>query len=253
MFMSNLLKLLVFITILLISCSTSNPVSPGGFDVDTIKPDVSVVDTDTVDNGITNEQDAVIVVDTEGSVTNDTDTAPAACKTDNECGKANICISAKCATGCKSDADCTAYKGTQCNTSLGRCLNLIASSAACSVSKCTAGCCYAAKGMISLACLKTADIKICGFCKQGEIYMDSKECIASSCDTSTDKCSSFNSTDPAYKCFACNTDKICYKNPNCKTGSGLMVNVLECTPAGEACTGSTGCCAGTPCIQGYCY
>jgi hypothetical protein len=176
------------------------------------------------------------------------------CKIDADCAP-NICVKAKCALGCASDDDCKNYANTTCNTKLGRCLNTVASSGACDETNCPAGCCYAEKGFTDLKCTSTATVNICGICPQGEIYMGSSQCIPTACKVGETKCQTYNSSNPRYTCFECKaTDFVCADNTTCTPGSALMMlNVMECVPAGERCSTKDICCSGMPCIQGYCY
>ena len=180
------------------------------------------------------------------------------CKLDKDCGSGRICVMGKCADGCKSNNDCKGVPGTQCNTALGRCLNVGASMGACSAQKCSTGCCYATKGFTELKCLKTATYSVCGFYPQGQILLGGTKCIPSVCSKSNDLCPSFNSSESDSKCYECKEGElICSHNTtdcNTGTGSGIVVNALSCIPAGEMCTqGGKTCCSGQPCIQGYCY
>ncbi len=178
------------------------------------------------------------------------------CKLDSDCGAPFICVSAKCAEGCDSDGDCAAYPNTTCNKKLGRCLNTTASNGACNETNCAAGCCYAEKGFQSLACTTATSFTICGICKQGEVYMDGKQCVPAACKVGETKCRDYNSSDPRAKCFECSAEShfVCVDNPQCVPGSTLrMINVTTCVPAGERCGAHDVCCSSLPCIQGYCY
>lgn len=190
---------------LFVSCEQSNPIA--GYSItdkdnehaDIKDENIAEKDEDQADIKEENEADCRI------SRTNvDTDVVhgdlPASCMTDMECkdmgcGAPLICVSARCAQGCAADSDCAAYEGTKCNTKLARCLNVSASAQACGEANCETGCCYADKGFVSLSCLKTPDIKVCGICKQGEVYMDGKECVPAARDTASDKCRGYNSTE----------------------------------------------------------
>ncbi len=178
------------------------------------------------------------------------------CKLDSDCGAPFICVNAKCAEGCDSDADCTAYPNTTCNKKLGRCLNTTASDGACNETNCAVGCCYAGKGFQSLACTTATSFSICGICPQGQVYMDGKQCVPAACKVGETKCRDYNSSDPRAKCFECSaeSDFVCVDNPQCVPGSTLrMINVTTCVPAGERCGAHDVCCSSLPCIQGYCY
>ncbi|HNT26968.1 MAG TPA: hypothetical protein PKH10_02200 [bacterium] len=138
------------------------------------------------------------------------------CKTDNECGSCLICVNAKCAEGCQSDADCLNYAGTKCNRALSRCLNTTATDSACGETKCSSGCCYGTKGFLSIKCLSTATLQTCGICKQGEIYMDGKQCVPSACKVGESKCQTYNATVPNSQCFSCDEETfLCQSDPNC--------------------------------------
>ena len=247
-------KIVIVLVMFLISCSTATPFI-GGSDVDN-----KVIDNDVVfvDDGNIADNDISVIDNPQSEndvVVPDNDNGITTCKTDTECGTGKICISAKCENGCASDTDCKSYTGTRCNTKLGRCLNIAATSQACGEAKCNSGCCYTDAGYTILTCLKTADIKVCGLCKQGEIYSDGKTCIPAACNSSTDKCSSYNSTKANAKCYQCKAGElICYENTTtCKTGSGMIIDALSCVPAGENCNVKSLCCSGQPCISGYCY
>ncbi len=253
-----------------LACSTDDPnIIPTDTtvigDTDTVKPDNQLPDTTTGDSDTvvtdttTGDSDALITdnvqpdSDTTGSC--DNPNVGKNCKTDTECGTCLICVNAKCAEGCQSDADCSSYAGTKCNTKLGRCVNTTASSAACGETACAAGCCYADKGFTGLKCLATATLQTCGICKQGEVYMDGKQCVPAACKVGETKCQTYNASDPNAECFECKTgDLICTEKSPCNTGSALMLlNAKECIPAGEVCSENDTCCSGQPCIQGYCY
>jgi len=266
------LIVLCLTALFVIACSSEDPAgilttdTPATGDTDTVKPDNQLPETDNV----TGDSDTVVPTDTDttpgdtDTVTPDNDTPTGSCdnpnvgkncKTDTECGTCLICVNAKCAEGCQADADCANYPGTKCNTKLARCVNTTASSAACGETACPSGCCYADKGFLNLKCLTTSTLQQCGICKQGEVYMDGKQCVPAACKVGETKCQTYSSTDPNSKCFECKTgDLVCYENPTCNTGSALMLlNAKECIPAGEVCTENDTCCSGQPCIQGYCY
>ncbi|HNT28843.1 MAG TPA: hypothetical protein PKH10_11795 [bacterium] len=178
------------------------------------------------------------------------------CKVDGDCGAPLICVNAKCAEGCAGDGDCGAYPNTVCNKKLARCVNATASDGACDETNCPVGCCYAEKGFLGLKCAETASFSVCGLCPQGEIYMDGKQCVPAACKTADTKCSVYNSSSPRADCFKCMSEKdyLCVDDPQCNPGSTmLMINVMECVPAGERCQRRDICCSGMPCIQGYCY
>lgn len=226
-----------------------------------ISPDADIAEeADIVADGDTPDTDTPTTDDEQPDAdTGDCNTMNVGknCKTDTECGTCLICVNAKCAEGCLSDADCTAYAGTTCNRKLSRCLNTIATfgTGICNETNCPTGCCYATKGFQSVKCLATATLATCGICKQGEIYMDGKQCVPAACKVGETKCQTFNATDPRSECFECKTgDLICYDNPSCQTGAALLIpNVALCIPAGEQCSEGATCCSGTPCIKGYCY
>ncbi|HOW51280.1 MAG TPA: hypothetical protein PLV42_04460 [bacterium] len=259
---------LCLIAFFAVACSTEDPAG--------IPTDNGVIgDTDTpqTDTPALPDNDTSVVPDNPGT---DTDT-PATddvqpdadvpvgdcetgnvgknCKTDTECGACNICVNAKCAQGCLSDTDCSTYTGTKCNKKLGRCVNLTAASGACDETKCASGCCYAEKGFTALKCAATASLAQCGICKQGEVYMDGKQCVPSACKVGDTKCATYNASDPNAECFECKAgDLICAEKSPCSTGSALLLlNAKECIPAGETCSENDTCCSGQPCIQGYCY
>jgi len=178
------------------------------------------------------------------------------CLYPDECGACLICVKAKCQIGCLSDDDCAAYPGTLCNRKLARCLNVVASDGACNETNCPSGCCYADEGFRSLKCLKDVSLQTCGICKQGEIYMDGKQCVPAACSTGDTKCHDYNDYDIFVDCYDCKTTElICYKNCNiCDCGTNRMpVNLRKCVAAGETCTTNNECCSGQPCIQGFCY
>ena len=227
-------------------------------DVDTTLPDIEQglpeYETPVTEEDVVPDTDEDIAPD----VTPDADSGLIGknCKLDGECGAPLICVNAKCAQGCDDDSDCSSYANTVCNKKLGRCLNADASSTACSEATCQSGCCYATKGFQDLVCTADATITVCGICKQGEIYMDGKTCVPAACKVGETKCRDYNSSDPRAKCFECSaaSDYLCVDNPQCTPGSALiMVNVMECVPAGERCAPSDVCCSALPCIQGYCY
>jgi len=179
------------------------------------------------------------------------------CSLDNECGKCNICVKGKCATGCTSDDDCRMYTGLKCNKKLYRCTNVYASLQACGETKCPTGCCYSEAGLTTLKCITTPDASKCGLCANGEIYMpDKSQCIPAVCSTTSDNCETLNSasTDPKPECFECKSGEfICKEKPNCDSSS-VLVNAAKCIPAGQKCVaGVSECCSGMPCVEGYCY
>jgi hypothetical protein len=257
-----------FMTVLFIAaCSGTDPVP---YSVDTGFPDKDLVPPvenglpetenvpDTTDPGIVD--DAADPVDDAPAVPDDNDpTDPTGdnCKLDADCGAPYICVKAKCTKGCESDADCTNYANTTCNTKLGRCLNTAASEGACNETNCASGCCYAEKGFLGLKCATTATLNVCGICSQGEVYMESKQCVTAACKVGETKCQTYNSYSDRSECFECMADKdfLCADDvAGCTGGSALMmVNVMECVPAGEKCSTKDTCCSGMPCIQGYCY
>ncbi len=165
------------------------------YDPDVVKPDVDLdIDSDPCDNPNVGKN----------------------CKTDTECGSCLICVNAKCAIGCQSDADCLNYAGTKCNRAFSRCLNTTATDGACGETKCPSGCCYATKGFLSLKCLSTATLQTCGICKQGDIYMDGKQCVPAACKVDEIKCQTYNATVPNAQCFSCDADTfLCQSDPTC--------------------------------------
>lgn len=240
----------------IVACAGSDPV-PYATDKDgvgQVEQDLSPVDDTGLPDTTDPEpnDDGTEPVD-DGTVVPDTDIG-GSCKLDSECAP-NICVKAKCALGCTGDGDCANYPNTTCNTKLGRCLNTAASEGACNETNCPSGCCYAEKGFAGLKCLTTGALNTCGICAQGEVYMEGKQCVAAACKVGETKCQTYNSSDPCSECFECKTgDFLCTQNPQCSCGSALMmVNVMECVPAGEKCAAKDTCCSGMPCIQGYCY
>ncbi len=239
---------------------TDSAVQPDNQLPDTGLPDTGGTDTGGTDTGGETDSDTPVndvQPDSDSSLPGDCATANLGknCKTDDECGACLICVNAKCAEGCQSDSDCSSYSGTTCNKKLARCVNTVASSGACNETNCASGCCYAEKGFTALKCLKPAELAKCGICKQGEVYMDGKQCVPAACKVGETKCQTYNSTEARAKCYECKqTEYICYDNPSCKTGSTLMLlNAQECIPAGAVCSEGDVCCSGQPCIQGYCY
>jgi len=227
--------------------------------------DCTAWDTSTCDTAVDSDNRDN---DTPDVVQPDADTDTAACdnpnvgkncKTDTECGTCLICVNAKCTAGCQSDADCMNYAGTKCNTKLSRCVNTTASSGACNQSNCPSGCCYATKGFQSVKCLMTAALATCGICKQGEIYMDGKQCVPAACSTGDTKCQTYNTAAPDPECYECKAGElVCYDDPDCSSStlrllSGYPVNSFACVAAGNSCGPNDSCCSGQPCIQGYCY
>ncbi|HNT28515.1 MAG TPA: hypothetical protein PKH10_10100 [bacterium] len=176
--------------------------------------DDSVADIDVAD-------DDTLIIDNsapDADLPGDCDTTNLGknCKTDIGCGACLICANARCSEGCTNDGDCDAYPGTICNKKLARCLNIAASDGACNETNCTDGCCYAAKGFRSLECASTATLATCGVCKQGEIYMDGKQCVPAACSTGDTLCQTYNAYDLRPTCFTCKTgDLICYGDPAC--------------------------------------
>ena len=255
-----------FMTALFVmACGNSDPIAlidtapndkdTGGQVEQEPNPDFENNPPDTSDPGTTEgtnpEQDPI---PDDGNVVPDSDLG-GNCKLDSECTP-NICVKAKCALGCASNADCANYPNTTCNTKLGRCLNTAASSGACDETNCQTGCCYAEKGFVGLKCATSGTLNVCGICPQGEIYMNSSQCVPAACKVGETKCQTYNATDPRTKCFECTADQdyLCADNPQCTGGSALMmINVMECVPAGERCAAKDTCCSGMPCIQGYCY
>jgi len=270
------LGMVVFMAVFLaVACSSEDPpaiptndTAVGGdtdttitdTDTDNTLPDTNITDTPVTDTDVpVTDTDAPVTDEggTDADMPSNCNTANLGknCKTDEECGACLICVNAKCAQGCTSNADCTAYANTTCNTKLGRCLNTAGSGGACNETNCPTGCCYAEKGFLALKCLKTPEFSKCGICKQGEVFMDGKSCVPAACKVGETKCRDYNSTEVRAKCYECKqTDYVCYDNPSCSTGSApLLLNVKECIPAGETCTDNDICCSGQPCIQGYCY
>ncbi len=253
-----------FVTMFFIAaCSDNNPVPYAvdtGLtekDIDTKEQDLPPVDDnnipDDADPGITD--DGTEPVD-DGGETPDNDIIGTNCKLDSDCGAPYICVKAKCAQGCESDGDCTNYANTTCNTKLGRCLNTAASEGACNETNCPSGCCYADKGLLGLKCATTGTLNVCGICSQGEVYMNGTQCVTAACKVGETKCQTYNSYSPRSSCFECTaeTGYLCIDDTQCPGGSALMmVNVMECVPAGDKCAAKDTCCSGMPCIQGYCY
>lgn len=253
-----------FLTVLLFTACNNDPVpyavETGPNDKDTSVPDpfqpddAGLPDIDSADPA----DEGTEPVD-DGAVTPDdsdpNDPTGDNCKLDADCGAPYICVKAKCQKGCTTDADCTNYLNTTCNTKLGRCLNTAASEGACNETNCASGCCYAEKGFRGLKCATTGTLNVCGICSQGEVYMNGSQCVTSACKVGETKCQTYNSYDPCSECFECKTgDFLCSQNTQCTCGSALMmVNVMECVPAGERCSAKDTCCSGMPCIQGYCY
>jgi len=212
---------------------------------------------DTGNTGNTGDDaDAGNTGDTGDSGDCDTESVGKNCSLDNECGKCNICVKGKCATGCSTDDDCKMYTGLKCNKKLYRCTNVYASLQACGETKCPTGCCYAEAGLTAVKCLTTPNASQCGLCANGEIYMpDKSQCVPAVCSTTSDNCESLNSasTDPKPECFECKSGEfICNEKTNCS--SGVLVNAAQCIPAGQKCVaGVSECCSGMPCVEGYCY
>ena len=255
--MKKMFLALIFLSafFILTSCKTEPPTKV------VVKPDTDVV----VDNN-NKVTDSDVVVDEDNVVdeTNDVDngggSTPSHCSKDIDCksggDKSAICVLGKCNPGCKSDDDCKSVPGTRCNIPLGRCLNLAATNGACDTKKCPSGCCYALKGFTEVRCSSTAKTSICGICRQGEIFLEGKECVSAACSASNDKCPQYNSNESDSQCFKCETGElICKKDANCNTGTGgvIYTNVQKCISAGQMCVPGQKCCSGQPCIQGFCY
>ncbi len=214
-----------------------------------------VVDEDVVAPDTNPETDADATVD-DGCA----DTEGKGCATDADCGACMICVKGgKCAKGCTTDDDCVIQPGTKCNTKLARCLNVFASTKACSDANCPTGCCYAEKGLSGVKCAKQADPTLCGLCANGEIYSpEDSSCIPAACSSTTDNCPTLNagSTKPDAKCFECKTGELICKAKTSTSGcsAGTIINAAQCVPAGQQCVeGVSECCSGMPCVQGYCY
>lgn len=182
------------------------------------------------------------------------------CTKDSECGACMICVTGgKCAKGCKSDDDCTMLPGLHCNTKLARCVNIYASSKACSDASCPTGCCYADKGLSGLKCAKEASPATCGLCQNGEVYSpEDSKCLPAACSSTTDNCPTLNagSTKPEPKCFECKSGELVCSAKTSTSGcsAGTVINAAQCVPAGQQCVeGVSECCSGMPCVQGYCY
>lgn len=253
-------RILLCTTALLIAaCGDPNPVpyitdSDIGSDKDPLGP----VEQEGLPEAETDLPDAAETEDSDDGedISPDNDVPPSNCKLDSDCGAPNICVKAKCAKGCESAADCANYPNTTCNTKLGRCLNTLASSGACNETSCPSGCCYADKGFLGLKCATTGTLSVCGICAQGEVYMSGSQCVPAACKVGETKCQTYNSYSQRSKCFECAAEKqyLCQDDVQCSGGSALMmVNVMECIPAGERCSALDTCCSGMPCIQGYCY
>ncbi|HOW51651.1 MAG TPA: hypothetical protein PLV42_06370 [bacterium] len=244
------------LSVILMSIAACNNNDPIAF-TDSTAPDKDTAPQFPDDGQSLPDQDDPEVVEQEGAPDADADSAIGGnCKTDTECAP-NICVKAKCSTGCTSDADCANYPNTTCNTKLGRCLNTLASSGACNETNCPSGCCYAEKGFLGLKCASTAALNTCGICAQGEVYLESKQCVPAACKVGDTKCQAYNSYSSRSECFECMGEKnyLCAEDTTgCTGGSALMtVNVMECVPAGESCSSNDLCCSGMPCIKGYCY
>lgn len=247
------LCLLVLFSFLLLSCvgPDPDPIPTGDYDTaiidkDTIQPDIDTYIPDTVDiDSLQPDNDVVGGCEDANIGTN--------CKMDVECGACLICVNAKCSAGCQSDTDCSSYPNTVCNKSIYRCINKFATE--CDETHCIAGCCYGDKGFQNLKCLPSPVLSTCGICKQGEVYMDGKQCVPATCKVGETKCQTYNSTDLDAECFECKaTDLVCSEKTPCNTGSALLtLNVMSCIPAGGECSDGDNCCSSMPCIKGYCY
>ncbi len=235
---------------ILAACSSSSTPSTGGI---AGTDDTPTTDTNNPTPDINQKPDNTPVVDETTPVADEDTTTPVpgkSCSLDSECGKGNICVDSKCAAGCKSDADCSSFGGTTCNTTVGRCLNEKADGAACAEGCGT--CCYAGIGLKKMKCAPTESAQYCGVCPQGKVYEpNSKSCMIAACTTAADTCATLNSTATNASCFKCGATNICAEEANC-TGY-YMLDSANCVPAGEACTKDSQCCSGQPCIQGYCY
>ncbi len=258
-------RLLVLVAVVgalfLIGCNSDDPIAnpPKGDQdtADTSADDDIIVDTgnsgDTVDTGDTGDTS-----DSGNSGDTGNDNIGKPCKVDGDCGKAGICVNAKCAQGCTSDDECKLYGPTvRCNTLLGRCLNLAATNQACSERKCPKGCCYTDEGFTEMKCAASPTTGTCGMCEQGKIFRGGNECVPVVCSRKSgeDKCPTYNKGAENSECFECQSSLlICHEDPNCGgSGSGVVVNVESCIPAGQACTADSECCSGQPCISGYCF
>lgn len=247
--------LLMVIAFMFIGCNDDPLVSVPASDQDPIQTDDVVQDDVTTDDSV----DEVEKEDDTEVVDDDPETIlPNPCTMDPDCkdqAAHAICVSGKCTAGCKADDECAAR--TRCNTSLGRCLNLAASSQACSTRNCPSGCCVAEDGFTLLVCEATPTPARCGVCPQGQIFLDGNKCVHASCDTVNDDCSTLNSGKEDEKCYECQAGAlICALDKECveATGSGVTVNSYECLSAGQQCReGIDECCSGQPCVNGYCY
>ena len=178
--------------------------------------------------------------------------------TDEECGACMICAKGVCQKGCTRDSDCAMTIGLKCNSKLARCLNIYASSKACSEVSCVKGCCYAEKGLTGLKCSQVADPLLCGICGQGEIF-DGSTCIVAACSSTTDNCSSINSDaiNPPARCYECSAGELICKAKTSKSGcsgGSIIIDTSTCIPSGRECIDNIDtCCSGVPCIEGYCY
>lgn len=253
------LWMIFFIVFSFAACDTDSPTvgTPGTGDD---KTDIDTGDTgegndedqgNTGDSGDTGDPD-----DDKGN-TGDGECDGDTCKIDDDCCDGFICESTKCSKGCEEDSDCSSYPGTKCNTKLNRCLNIAASGGACDSSSCANGCCVGMDGFTKLICEPNPSYSKCGACKQGEVYLSSElQCVPAAC-MSDSKCESYNSSEENSECFVCNDNVgVCEEDTDCNTGSGsgIIINVRSCIPAGEKCThGGKDCCSGQPCINGYCY
>lgn len=255
-----LLLLVVFGMFVFVGCGSDNPIVNNPDTGDT----ADTVDTaDTSDTGNTGDTSDTSDTGNTGDTADSGDTSDTGdtnvgkhCEKDPDCGAGLICVNQTCSMGCKDDAECKTYGSLRCNTKLGRCLNLAASSQACSESKCPTGCCYSNDGFTELKCATDFSVGICGMCPQGQVFRGGNECVPAVCSSTNDKCQTYNSSEPKVECFECQAGAlICYENPDCGTGtgSGVVVNALSCTPAGQVCSTDSDCCSGQPCIQGYCY
>lgn len=168
-------------------------------------------------NDQSSADDAAVVPDTDTAVTlPDNDTNGGACLIDSDCGDGDICVTGNCTAGCAKDGDCTAYPGTTCNAQTHRCLNEVANDGACDDTRCPTGCCYAERGFRELKCLIPPQLKYCGMCPQGQVYMDQKECVPAACSTNDTNCQTYNDYDVRAVCYECKTgERTCYDNPAC--------------------------------------
>ncbi|MCK5809417.1 hypothetical protein KAH37_10560 [bacterium] len=253
----TLILLLLLSAFVFVACGDTPLVQKG--DVDTTQPDDGG-QSDDVNDDVAQDEDKVEKEDK--TETQDSDDAvkpiePTACTMDEDCkdqAKTAICVAAKCKAGCKSDDGCPLR--LRCNLALGRCLNLAASSQACSTRNCAAGCCVAKDGLTLLECAKTPTPGVCGVCKQGEVFLDGNKCIEAACDVNDDECPTLNAGKEDEECYKCKAGAlICEMDEaECSGSAAVTVTAYQCLSAGQQCrAGVDECCSGQPCVNGYCY